>query len=413
MTVTSPATGASFYAGTSLGITWSTNLPTTSPVTVELSRNAGSTYEVLATNAPNTGSFAWTVTGPSTAQALVRVTVAGPGSMAATSGTFSITVPSLSVTGPAAGAAFYAGTPLAITWTTNLPQTSPVTIELSRDGGGSYELLATNAPSTGSFAWVATGPSTGAALARVTIGGPGSMAAASGTFAIVVPSLTVTSPAAGATFYAGTSLAITWSTNLPGGSAVVIELSRDGGGTFETLAAAAPNTGSFTWVATGPDAAAAVARVTVTDPVALSSTSGAFAIATPALTVTGPAAGALAYAGTAVTITWTDNLPPADPVSIELSRDGGATHQLLNGAVANSGSFVWTASGPDTAQARVRVTTHGSLSVSGVGAAFQIATATLAITSPAAGASWAIGTSRTISWSSNNLPAGTTVLRRS
>ena len=78
------------------------------------------------------------------------------------------------------------------------------------------------------------------------------MAATSGAFAIVMPSLTVTGPAAGAAFYAGTPLTITWSTNLPGGSPVVVELSRDGGGTFETLAAAAPNTGSFAWVGHRP-----------------------------------------------------------------------------------------------------------------------------------------------------------------
>ena len=155
----------------------------------------------------------------------------------------------------------------------------------------------------------------------------------------------------------------------PAGRApVVVEVSRDGGGTFETLAAAAPNTGSFAWVVTGPDTRPSVARVTVTDPVAASGTSGAFAIATPSLTVTGPAAGTLAYAGTPVTITWTHNLPDVDPVSIELSRDGGATFEILQAAAPNTGSFVWTASGPDTAAARVRVTSTGAVSASGVGA---------------------------------------------
>src|SRR4029079_2448750 len=135
------------------------------------------------------------------------------------------------------------------------------------------------------------------------------VSATSGAFGIVEPSLTLTGPAAGAAVYAGTPLAITWSTNLPAASPVVVELSRDGGLSFETLAVAAPNTGRFDWVAAGPDSAAVFARVTMTDPVALTSTSGAFAIVTAALTVTGPSAGTLAWTGTPVTITWTHNLP--------------------------------------------------------------------------------------------------------
>jgi len=252
-----------------------------------------------------------------------------------------------------------------------------------------------------------TGPATTAALVRVTVGGTPTAAATSGLFAILEPSLIVTGPAAGASSFTGTSLAITWSTNMPAGLPVVIELSRDGGGTYETLAPAAPNTGSFDWVVTGPDSPAVIARVTATSPVAVSGASSAFTIVTPALTVTGPAEGTLVYAGTPVTIAWTGNLPATDPVSIELSRDGGATFQVVNDAVLNNGSYAWTASGPDTTQARVRITSHGAVSVSAVGPAFQIVTPSLAVTSPAAGANWAIGTARTIAWSSN-LPAGTT-----
>ena len=407
VTVTGPAAGATLYAGTSAAITWSSNLPATSGVMIHLSRDGGSTYSELAMIPTNTGSFAWTVTGPATSAARVRVTILNPGSTAATSGTFAIVVPSLTVTAPATGAAIFVGTSLAINWATNLPAESPVTVELSRTNGGSYQVLATNAPNTGNFSWVVTGPATPVALVRVTVGGPGSMSATSGTFSIVTPSLTVTGPGAGGAFYAGTPLAITWSTNVPAPS-VSVELSRDGGGTFETLAAAAPNNGSFTWVVTGPDAPAAYVRVTVTDPVAISRTSGTFAITTPSLTVASPVAGTLSYTGTPVTITWTDNVPAGDTVSIELSRDGGATFEAVNAAAANTGSFAWIASGPDTTAARVRVTwNNGVVSVSDTGPAFQIITPSLAVTSPAAGANWAIGTARTIAWSSN-LPAGTT-----
>ena len=56
---------------------WSTNLPSTLSVRVELTRN-GSTFETLAASAPNTGSFTWNVTGPDSLQARVRVTSTRP-----------------------------------------------------------------------------------------------------------------------------------------------------------------------------------------------------------------------------------------------------------------------------------------------------------------------------------------------
>ena len=408
VTVTGPAAGTTVYTGTSATITWTSNLPTASPVLIHLSRDGGSTFSELGMSMTNTGSYTWNVTGPATSAARIRVMIGGAAPTIGTGDTFSIAVPSVTVIGPAAGATLYAGTPQLVIWSSTLPASSTANIQLSRDGGATYQVLVPNAQNTGNFAFLVAGPSTAAALVRVTVTGPASASGTSGTFAIIEPSLTVTGPAAGAALYGGTTAAITWSTNLPAAS-VGIQLSRDGGSTFEVLATAAPNTGSFAWFVTGPDAAAAVVRVTATDPVAVSATSGAFSIATPSLTVTGPSAGTVAYAGTPVTITWTHNLPAGDPVSIELSRDDGATFQVLNAAASNTGSFVWTASGPDTTAARVRVTSSGTVSASNVGPAFQIVTATMAVTSPAAGENWVVGTSHTISWSSN-LPAGTTAL---
>ncbi len=407
LTVTVPEAGATVYT-TALSVAWTHNLGgVATTVRIELSRDGGSTFETIAAAAPISVSFNGSVSGPDTTDALIRVTTNGAVTVTGTSASFTLVAPTLTVTRPVAGEVLYAGTPLAITWSTNLPANRAVNVELSRDGGNTIEFLAMYVPNTGSLAWVVTGPSTGTARVRVTVAG--SPGASSDTFAIVEPSLIVTSPAAGATLYAGASVPINWSTNLPAELPVDIALSRDGGATFEPLAAGVPNTGSFAWTVTGPDAAIAVVRVTVSGPLPVSNTSGPFAITTPALTVTAPLAGALAYAGMPVTITWTDNLPAGDPVSIEVSRDGGATFEPIAADVPNTGSFVWSVTGPDAAEARVRVTSIGAMPASGMSAAFQIVTATIAVTSPTAGASWAIGTARTISWASSNLPAGDTV----
>ena len=407
VTVTGPGAGATAFTGAPVTITWTHNLPGAATALIELSRDGGASFETLAAAAPNTGSFAWTASGPDTATALARVTLNGPPTVSGTSGAFAIVTPMVAVTGPSGGASAFAGTPVAITWTHNMAGVATALIELSRDGGASFETLADAAPNTGNFAWIASGPDTATALVRVTLNGPPAVSGASGLFGIVSPMLSVGSPAAGASYFAGSAQTITWSTNLPANATMLVELSRDGGGTFETLATAAPNTGSFAWTVTGPPSATARVRVSSSDPVAASATSGVFGIVSAGLTVTGPAAGASWLVGTSQAITWTTNLPASDTVRVELSRDGGSTYTVLAASAPNTGSFAWTATTPAATSAVVRVTGNGAVSASGVSGVFAIASATLTVTAPGTGAAWAIGTAQAITWSSNLPPTGT------
>ncbi|HLK89608.1 MAG TPA: FG-GAP-like repeat-containing protein [Polyangia bacterium] len=408
LSVSAPAAGTSWFVGTPLAIAWSGNLPASATMHVELSRDGGGSFETLAAAAPNTGSFTWTVTGPDTASALVRVTASSPFTASAVSGTVALVTPVLTVTGPAPGSVAYAGTPSTITWIDNLPASAATLIELSRDGGGSFETLAAGVPNTGSFAWTVTGADAAAALVRVTVSGPALASGVSGTFALVTPALTVSGPADGVTAYAGTPLTIAWTSNLPPTGTVMIELSADGGASFQTLAAAVPNSGSFAWTVTGPDTAAAQLRISTSDPALSVGVSGTFGIVTPVVTVTGPAAGASWPIGTAQTITWTTNLASAPSVLVELSTDGGGSYTTLAAAAPNTGSFAWTAVGPATAAAVVRVSLNGGVPGSGVSAPFALSSDALAVTAPAAGASWTIGTARSITWTSN-LPSSATV----
>jgi hypothetical protein len=407
LTVTGPAAGATTFVGTSLAITWTGNLPASATVLVELSRDGGGTYETLATAAPNSGNLAWSSTGPATANAKVRVTANGPVTASGVSGAFGIIMPALTVTGPVAGTIAYAGTPVAITWTDNLPASAPVMVEVSRDGGSSFQLVASAVPNTGSLTWVASGPDAAQALVRITASGPAVAVGLGGAFGIVTPAVTVTGPVGGAAFV-GTPQTITWTDNLPTDATMLIELSRDGGNSFETVAAAAPNTGSFAWTATGPAAATALVRVTGNEPVPTSGLGAAFAIVMPTLTVTSPAAGASWLIGSAHTITWTTNLPSGGTVEIDLSLNGGGSYTTLAASVPNSGSFAWTATGPAAAAAIVRVTATGAAPASGISGAFAITSPTLAITAPTTGTSWTVGTAHAITWTTN-LPATGTV----
>jgi hypothetical protein len=399
LTVTGPTAGTSVFAGAPLSITWTGNLPASAAMLVELSRDGGGTFETVAAAAPNTGSLTWTATGPGTANAIVRVTANGPVTATGTSGVFAIVTPALVVTSPAPGAIAYVGTPVAITWTDNLPASATVSVEVSRDGGSSFQLVGT-APNAGSLTWVASGPDTAQALVRVTASGPAVAIGLSGAFGIVTPAMNVAGPAGGVAFV-GTPQTITWTDNLPSDATMLVELSRDGGSSFETLAAAAPNSGSFAWIATGPAAATALVRVTGNEPLPTSGVGAPFAIVMPTVTVTSPAAGASWVIGTAHTITWTTNLASTGTVDIELSLNGGAGYTTVAATAPNSGSFAWTAAGSASASAIVRVTANGAVPASGISGIFAIGNPTLAITAPTTGASWTVGTAHAITWTTN------------
>jgi subtilisin family serine protease len=75
-TVTAPNGGESFTIGSSANLTWSASDPYVgvTGVDLELSRNNGGSWETIALNTANTGTYAWTVTGPGTVNALFRAT---------------------------------------------------------------------------------------------------------------------------------------------------------------------------------------------------------------------------------------------------------------------------------------------------------------------------------------------------
>jgi hypothetical protein len=78
VTVTAPNTNVNWAIASVKNITWTHNLGTLESVTIEVSRDGGSTWSVLAANISNTGgtsgTFGWTVTGPATTLGRIRVT---------------------------------------------------------------------------------------------------------------------------------------------------------------------------------------------------------------------------------------------------------------------------------------------------------------------------------------------------
>jgi len=171
--VTSPNTAVTLSGGTAQTVTWNVASTNASPVNcanvkISLSTDGGqSWFYVLAASTPNDGSESVVLPNIGTTTARVKVEAEGNIFFDVSNVNFSITpTASVSVVSPNGGESWGVGTFQTITWTT-IGITGNVDVEVSRNGGGSYETLFSNTANDGAEPWVVTGPTSLDAIVRV------------------------------------------------------------------------------------------------------------------------------------------------------------------------------------------------------------------------------------------------------
>lgn len=262
----------------------------------------------------------------------------------------------LSLIAPDGGETWAVGAPQSIQWA-SAGLSGNVKIELSRDGGLTFpEVLFASTPDDGTQPWTVTGPRDSTVRIRLSSLLSPSVADTSASDIIILqPSVTVVTANGGELWLRDSTQLVAWSTlDVPG--TVTVTLSRNGGTAFaETLFAATANDGSEPWVVTAPGTAAARLRVASTlFPDAGDTSDADFTIAVPTLTLLTPNGGDTLLIDSAVTVQWS-SAHFTDSVLVELSRDGGATHELLAGS-SNDGAETVVVYGPGTTDGRFRVT---------------------------------------------------------
>ncbi|MBL0062047.1 MAG: T9SS type A sorting domain-containing protein [bacterium] len=396
ITVTAPNGGESWQIGSAQTITWSRNLAD-GAATVSLNRNyPGGTWENISTN--NTGnSQGWTVTGPISSAARVRVTLNSNGAITdASNANFSIVQPALTLTVPNGGESYNVGATIPIAFTrTNV--TGNVTVQLMRGyPSGTWETLSTIVSGT-TLNWVATSPGTATARIRIywnSNNAIGDTSAAN--FTIVQPSISLVAPNGGESWNLGTTQTIRWSRqNASGG--VRVMLNRDyPTGSWEQLAASVA-VDTFQWTLTGVASNAARVRVYLVSDQSLADTSATnFIINNAGLTLTSPNGGESWLMNSPHTIRWTrTNAPGNVTVQFMRSYSGGTWEQLANNVAVDT--FSWTPTGAVNNNVRVRVflTTQSTVGDTS-NANFALVNPSIAVTSPNGGEQWAIGSQQVV-----------------
>jgi hypothetical protein len=308
---------------------------------------------------------------------------------------------------PVAGSSVIIGQPTEIQWSSEgLPLPSSVKVELSRDGGTTWEVLYANHFNDllVSAAWTPDGDPTDEAQIRLTLNEQPSISVTSGNFRLLKGDLNVKNPNGGEVLVRGRRTTLKWESTDFAGTVlrVKVDLSRNGGDTWETLFASTPNDGQQDWAITGPETEEALLRVTTVNPSVFTDTSDdVFSIREPStITVTAPNGPAVLAAGQPVDITW-ESTGFKGNVKIELTRNAGSEWEVLFPNIANSGEATWLVSGPATRSARLRVSSIEEPEVSDASnGLIEIVVPGINVTSPTKGSKGLIGASLDVKWTS-------------
>jgi len=405
MRVLQPNGGESISTGRVYQLRWdAVPLGSFESVNIELSLDGGTTWSTIAGGATNTGSFAWTpAPAQVTTQGRIRITSNdSPLRVDQSDANFTIQQPALTVTEPSTNDIWYTYTTRNIQWTT-VGVTGNVNVEISRNGGATWELILVDTPNDGTADWPVTGPPTENAVARVRSIASPEFQGPSDVFAIREMSVNVTSPNGGESFGIDSVQNITWeSAGIPGN--VDIELSTDGGITFTPLFVDVPNGGAQSWTVAGPASAQSLIRVSAHGFPASDESDFVFAIIQPTISMIAPAGGEELRVGSSTNIQWTSAGVPGR-VKIELNRSG--TWETLFADTANDGSEAWTVTGPDSSSAVMRVVSLNNATIVGESPdTFTIVTPSITVTSANGGEQWFVGTLQTIRWNGVGFDGG-------
>jgi hypothetical protein len=418
ITLTAPVTAVTWNIATAQAITFNHNLGTGATVVVDLSRDAGASWTTInpafVTTSASIGSFAWTVTGPATAQARVRVTYSGDTAVSSTSPASFTIADWIAVTAPNTAVTWTTGSTQSIAWNHSLGTSRTVNIDVSRDGGATWSAIAANVANatatTGSYSWVVSGPSTTQARVRVSASTSPAVADTSDVnFTISSGTVTVTAPNTAVTWATGSTRSITWSHTLGTSQTVNLDVSRDGGATWSPIATNVANatatTGSYSWVVSAPASTQARVRVSASADPAVGDTSNVNFTINGTVSMTAPTSGVRWAIGTPRTITWNHTLGAGQVFDILLSTDGGTTFPttIASGVPggATSGAYAWTVPGPVTTTARVRVQWVARPATRATSANFRMEDPTVTVTSPNTNVAWGIGSTRSLNFSHN------------
>ncbi|MDK9700303.1 MAG: S8 family serine peptidase [bacterium] len=250
--VISPSGGEELLVGDGALVRWG-HSEVTGNVVVELNRRyPSSDWSSLGTANVSTGYLEYTVTGPATSIARIRVRTESGDISSVSEEDFSILQPSISLSSPNGGEVWTFGANQTISWSSS-HISGGVSIAINRSYPSSAWTVLSETNNTGSFNWLVTSPgSSNTRIRVVSLSNPSIGDTSAADFQITSPSISITNPNYSLNRQIGQGQMIEWISSQISGN-VNIELNRDyPNGDWVALFADTPNDGYEVWVATPP-----------------------------------------------------------------------------------------------------------------------------------------------------------------
>ncbi|NLH18217.1 MAG: hypothetical protein GX455_16705 [Phycisphaerae bacterium] len=396
-----PSAAAILYPQIDYDVRWSSG-GIDGPVHVELSRDGGSNWEIIAANTENDGHYRWKPTAPASDHCRIRIRSAdNPLLLSKSLFEFSIRQPSIILTHPSAGQVLFLEQDFEIAWTT-AGVAWDVRIEKSVDGGVLWSELAVTA-NDGSYPWRTDGPASTNCLIRVSSISDTAVQGTSGLFEIR-RSLHILYPFSGESGYIGDRDKIQW---IPGGvgSHVRIEIKQDSQTEWQPLAANTPNDGNYEWDISEAPGLYQI-QIIAMDDLKNRVISDPFAIEQWELL--SPSGGEIWTKGKTYPIRWQGH-KSTKQVLIEYLQSGGTYWSPLTEPVPCSGEFLWTISSYLSGQCRIRISLQDSIGscVDESDSEFEVFAPSIRVFKPVADGTVFVGDTCRILWNSEG--AGRTV----
>jgi archaellum component FlaC len=419
VTVTDPNGGEEAIIGSEYTVTW-TSIGNEllaggdyySLINIYYSTDNGDSWNIIAYHTGNTGSYPWLVPDVETNQALIKVAVDIDGDESIiydlSDANFDILIPTITITSPNGGEAWYATGGYDITWTTVGTVHDNLTIEFY--DGSDWSTIATSQANDGTYSWPSVNDVvTSDALIRITDASrPAVTDTSNSSFTVMAPYITVSVPNGGEEYVIGESSDITWSSAGYAVGAIsdnlTIQYSINSGSDWSTITTGEANDGTYYWD-TIPDTASTHCLVKIFDgdrPATEDMSDNQFSIVEPYVRITAPNGGETWPIGTEQNITWTSAGTISDNLTIQYSKDnfGSDIHTITTGQ-ENDGTFPWTVPDDYSTTVKVRLTDADRPTVTDDSdASFSITYPTITITSPNGGELWTVDDEENITWTS-------------
>jgi hypothetical protein len=346
LTVTAPNGGEQLAIGSKCTIKW-TSQGLTDPVRIRCSWDGGENYSIIAKKTPDTGSYTWQVPNMPSTNCRIRISAVNTDGLPVgiSDNTFIIgdANPTITLTSPKGGESWDAGSTHNITWTSSSVGEF-VKLELSTDGGSSWKDIDARTRNDGTWDWTIPNIPSSNCFIRVSDYSNSSVNSTnSSAFKLgEVASITLTSPIGGSLWEAGSTHDITWTASGVG-EFVKLEVSYDGGSSWEDIDTRTRNDGTRDWTVHDNPSGNCYIRVSDYSNPSLNDTNNrAFTIGEVAsITLTSPDGGEKWRGGSTQAIIWTTS-GIVENVMIEYSLDNGSTWDTITALTQNDGTFLWT-----------------------------------------------------------------------